>query len=216
MQSNALNPFPIEMFTSHATEEERAIRHKMRTQGIIDLCNLAKNVKAKAIILMSYIWVVQSDNIYNEASPYTSQPLYNDFVESEHIFQRELAQGSVSPYIMRFGLLYGPESFFMKKLADYLHKSKIPTLDGGTNKVSMIHGRLCVFQSLIFADYDAASAMVALAEHLGTATSRSSDVYHITDDQPIELGRVLHLLAHQIGAPEPADYPSWLASFKLK
>jgi nucleoside-diphosphate-sugar epimerase len=134
-------------------------------------------------------------------------------VASEQIFLRELSEGSVSPNIIRFGLLYGPESYFMKKLADYLYKEKIPTLDGGTNKVSMTHGSYLLLLFLI-PDNDAARAIVTLAEHL--ANTRSSGVYHVTDDHPIELGAVLHRLAIEIGANEPADYPSWLASFKVR
>ena len=97
--------------------------------------------------------------------------------------------------ILRGGYFYDFESGHTRMIAEGLRKRQMPIIGGGTAIWSMIHSD------------DAAGAYVAAAE------KPTSGVWHIVDNEPVQVGAFLRDFAARLNARPPRNVPAWLAKW---
>eukprot|EP01114_Cavostelium_apophysatum_P023461 TRINITY_DN8842_c0_g1_i1.p1 TRINITY_DN8842_c0_g1~~TRINITY_DN8842_c0_g1_i1.p1 ORF type:complete len:345 (-),score=49.24 TRINITY_DN8842_c0_g1_i1:71-1105(-) len=196
---NTISPLPLEMFTK-VDEEQKLANQNVKTKGARSLAEAAALSGSKVFLHQSIISCVKpSDNSSFDETSDAKDMRFSEFIEGE---ENVLAVGrsnpSMSVSILRCGLMYGPDSVFMQKMAKYLHKGKIPVVGDGSNLFSLVHVE------------DAALAFATLAEQQ-FANPRLASVYHVVDDSPVSLKDMLYSVAEKIQAEEPSRLPMWMA-----
>jgi pyruvate/2-oxoacid:ferredoxin oxidoreductase beta subunit len=71
INSNAMNPPPLELFKS-VTDEERITKRNLRTEGVKSLFEASKAVGAKTFLHQSLIWVARPKGVSIQCCPVTS------------------------------------------------------------------------------------------------------------------------------------------------
>jgi len=104
----------------------------------------------------------------------------------EEIERRATQSASLDAVILRYGIFYGPGTWFNRDgdIVDQLRSRMFPIVGAGEGVWSFIHVE------------DAASATVA-------SINGAPGVYNIADDQPIALRDWLPAFADSVGAPRP-------------
>jgi len=202
---NTISPLPLDAFKDMSPQDKQLAK-RLRTEGVKSLCSACNEVGAKVFLHQSLYWSVipEGGGKFDEDSK-SIDPKFEDFLEGERILLDTAKKEKFTACILRFGLLYGPESSITQKIATRLMRSKIPIVGQGDNLISFLHTD------------DAASAFVKAAEELYKDTPPSSrgGIYHLADERPSSMAQLLQLLAKGVGASEPSYVPKWLASMAV-
>ncbi len=92
--------------------------------------------------------------------------------------------------VLRFSMLYGPDSSLTLDMIDFVKKGIAPVFGGGDG-----------FMSSLWTD-DAATAVFA-------SLRVPAGVYNVTDNVPMRRRQVFDLLAHALGVKPPRILPQW-------
>jgi nucleoside-diphosphate-sugar epimerase len=121
------------------------------------------------------------------------EPAIQSAIDAETIAREAESAEGFTVSILRGGFFYDSESGHTRMLADALRKRQMPIIGGGEAEWAMIHSD------------DAASAYVLAAEN------PKSGVWHIVDNELVEVRNFLKEFAARLGAPAPRRVPVWLA-----
>src|SRR6202158_4885259 len=172
-----------------------AMNDRIRRKGTRCLTEAAAKIGAKTYLQQSVVWVARpkDDSAFDEDSPAVPDSAIQSAVDAEAIANEAGATDGFTVAILRGGFFYDSESAHTRMLADALRKRQMPVIGSGDAAWAMIHTD------------DAASAYVAAAE------KPKSGVWHIVDNELVEVGAFLKEFAVRLGAPAPRRVPVWLA-----
>jgi nucleoside-diphosphate-sugar epimerase len=168
---------------------------RIRRKGTRCLTEAAAKIGAKTYLQQSIVWVARpkDESPFTEDSPTVPEPAIQSAIDAEAIARdAESAEGFIVS-ILRGGFFYDSESAHTRMLADALRKRQMPIIGSGEAEWAMIHSD------------DAASAYVAAAEKPQTG------VWHIVDNELVQVRTFLKEFAARLGAPVPRRIPVWLA-----
>ncbi len=174
-----------------------AMNDRIRRKGTRCLTEAAAKIGAKAYLQESITWVArpQDNSPFNEDSPTLGDSTIQSAIDAETIAREAGSVEGFAVAILRCGFFYDCESAHTRLIAEGLRKRKLPIIGGGDAEWGMIHSD------------DAASAYVAAAE------KPASGVWHIVDNELVQVGTFLKEFAARLGAPEPRRVPVWLAKW---
>jgi nucleoside-diphosphate-sugar epimerase len=189
---HAATAIPTQARTSRA---DWALNDRIRREGTRALASAAVRVGAPMYLQQSVVWVATpaDGSAFDESSPAQPTWLMESAFDAEGIAQEACESSRTTVGILRCGGFYSADAAHLRAVAQGLLRRMVPIVGGGDAYWSMIH-----------AD-DAASAFVAAAE------ARKAGLWHVVDDQPVQVKNVITELARQIGAPRPWHSPVWLA-----
>src|SRR4029077_13578052 len=167
----------------------------IRRKGTRCLTEAAAKIGAKTYLQQSIAWVARpkDESPFTEDSPTVPEPAIQSAIDAEAIAREAESAEGFTVSILRGGYFYDSESALTRMLADALRKRQMPIIGSGEAVWAMIHTE------------DAASAYVAVAE------KPLSVVWHIVDNELVEVRAFLKEFAARLGAPAPRRVPVWLA-----
>jgi nucleoside-diphosphate-sugar epimerase len=185
---------PVKQKTSPA---DWAMNDHIRRKGTRCLTEAAAKIGAKHYVQQSIAWVARpkDDAPFDEDSPVVAEPSIQSAIDAEAIAREAESAEGFTVSILRGGFFYDCESAHTRMIADGLRKRQMPIVGGGTAEWAMIQTD------------DAASAYVAAAE------KATSGVWHIVDNELVQVGTFLQDFAARLGAPAPRRVPAWLAKW---
>lgn len=180
-----------------STPADWAMNDHIRRKGTRCLTEAAAKIGAKHYTQQSIAWVARpkNDAPFDENSPIVPDPSIQSAIDAETIAREAESAEGFTVSILRGGYFYDSESGHTRMIADGLRKRQMPVIGGGTAVWSMIHSD------------DAAGAYVAAAE------KPTSGVWHIVDNEPVQVGVFLRDIAARLNAPAPRNVPAWLAKW---
>jgi 2-alkyl-3-oxoalkanoate reductase len=189
---HAATAIPVKQKTSPA---DWAMNDRIRRKGTRCLTEAAAKIGAKTYLQQSIAWVARpkNDSPFDEDSPTVPEPTIQSAIDAEAIAREAESAEGFTVSILRGGFFYDSESAHTRMLADALRKRQMPTIGSGETLWAMIHSD------------DAASAYVIAAEN------PKSGVWHIVDNEPVQVRTFLKEFAARLGAPKPRRVPVWLA-----
>src|SRR5882757_6672520 len=191
---HAATAIPTKQKTSPA---DWAMNDRIRRKGTRCLTEAAAKIGAKAYLQESITWVARpkDESAFDEDSPTVPEPAIQSAVDAEEIAREAGSAEGFAVTILRCGFFYDSESAHTRMLADALRKRQMPIFGGGNAEWAMIHTD------------DAASAYVAAAEQ------PRSGVWHVVDNELVQVRDFLNEFAARLGAPAPRRIPVWLAGW---
>jgi nucleoside-diphosphate-sugar epimerase len=189
---HAATAIPVKQKTVPA---DWAMNDHIRRKGTRCLTEAAAKIGAKTYLQQSIAWVARprDESPFDEDSPTVAEPSIQSAIDAETIAREAESAEGVTVLILRGGFFYDSESAHTLMLADALRKRQMPIIGSGTAVWAMIHSD------------DAASAYVAAAE------KPRSGVWHIVDNELVQVRTFLNEFASRLGAPAPRRVPVWLA-----
>jgi nucleoside-diphosphate-sugar epimerase len=189
---HAATAIPAKQKTSPA---DWAMNDHIRRKGTRCLTEAAAKIGAKTYLQQSIAWVARpkDDSPFDEDSPAAPEPAIQSAIDAEAIAREAGSVEGFSVSILRGGFFYDCESAHTRMIADALRQRQLPIMGGGEAQWAMIHSD------------DAAGAYVAAAE------KPASGVWHIVDNELVQVRTFLKEFAARMGAPEPRRVPVWLA-----
>src|SRR5579864_3154915 len=189
---HAATAIPVKQKTTPA---DWAMNDRIRRKGTRCLAEAAVKIGAKTYLQQSITWVARpKDNSpFDESSPVVPEPAIQSAIDGEAIAREAESAEGFTVSILRGGYFYDSESAHIRMIADALRRRQMPIIGGGEAMWAMIHTD------------DAASAYVAAAE------KPRSGVWHIVDNELVEVRTFLKEFAARLGAPAPRRVPVWLA-----
>src|SRR6202158_2439513 len=189
---HAATAIPVKQKTTPA---DWAMNDHIRRKGTRCLTEAAAKIGAKTYLQQSIAWVARpkDDSPFDEDSPLVPQPAIQSAIDAETIAREAESAEGFTVAILRGGFFYDSESAHTRMLADALRKRQMPIIGSGDAVWAMIHTD------------DAASAYVVSAEN------PRSGVWHIVDNELVQVGAFLKEFAVRLGAPAPRRVPVWLA-----
>jgi nucleoside-diphosphate-sugar epimerase len=189
---HAATAIPVKQKTTPA---DWAMNDHIRRKGTRCLTEAAAKIGAKTYLQQSIAWVARpkNDSPFDEDSPTVPEPTIQSAIDAEAIAREAESAEGFTVSILRGGFFYDSESAHTRMLADALRKRQMPTIGSGETLWAMIHSD------------DAASAYVIAAE------KPRSGVWHIVDNELVQVRTFLKEFAARLGAPEPRRVPVWLA-----
>ncbi len=189
---HAATAIPVKQKTTAA---DWAMNDRIRRKGTRCLTEAAAKIGAKTYLQQSIAWVARpkDDSGFDEDSPVVAVPSIQSAIDAEAIAREAGSAEGFTVAILRGGFFYDCESAHTRMIADALRKRHMPIIGGGDAQWAMIHSD------------DAASAYVAAAEN------PRSGVWHIVDNELVQVRTFLKDFAARLGAPEPRRVPVWLA-----
>jgi nucleoside-diphosphate-sugar epimerase len=180
-----------------STPADWAMNDHIRRKGTRCLTEVAAKISAKHYTQQSIAWVARpkNDAPFDENSPIVPDPSIQSAIDAETIAREAESAEGFTVSILRGGYFYDFESGHTRMIADALRQRQMPIIGGGTAVWSMIHSD------------DAAGAYVAAAEQ------PTSGVWHIVDNEPVQVGAFLRDFAARLSAPAPRNVPKWLAKW---
>jgi 2-alkyl-3-oxoalkanoate reductase len=177
------------------TPADWAMNDRIRRKGTRCLTEAAAKIGAKTYLQQSITWVARPKNEspFDENSPTVPEPSIQSAIDAESIAREAESAEGFTVSILRGGYFYDSESAHMRMLADALRKRQMPIIGSGEAEWAMIHTD------------DAASAYVVAAE------KPRSGVWHIVDNELVQVRTFLKEFAARLGAPAPRRVPVWLA-----
>ena len=177
------------------TPADWAMNDHIRRKGTRCLTEAAAKIGAKTYLQQSIAWVARpkDDSAFDEDSPTVPEPSIQSAIDAESIAREAESAEGFTVSILRGGFFYDSESAHIRMLADALRRRQMPIIGSGEAEWAMIH-----------AD-DAASAYVVAAE------KPRSGVWHIVDNELVQVRTFLKEFAARLGAPAPRRVPVWLA-----
>jgi nucleoside-diphosphate-sugar epimerase len=191
---HAATAIPVKQKTTPA---DWAMNDHIRRKGTRCLTEAAAKIGAKTYLQQSIAWVARpkNDSPFNEDSPVVPEPAIQSAIDAEVIAREAESAEGFTVSILRAGFFYDCESGHTRMLAGALRKRQMPIIGGGEAAWAMIHTD------------DAASAYVIAAE------KPRSGVWHIVDNELVEVRTFLQEFAARLGAPAPRRVPVWLAKW---
>jgi nucleoside-diphosphate-sugar epimerase len=179
------------------TPADWAMNDHIRRKGTRCLTEAAAKIGAKHYLQQSIAWVARpkDDAPFDEDSPLVAEPAIQSAIDAETIAREAESAEGFTVSILRGGFFYDCESAHTRMIADGLRKRQMPIIGGGSAEWAMIHSD------------DAAGAYVAAAE------MPTSGVWHIVDNERVQVGAFLTEFAVRLGAPAPRRVPAWLAKW---
>jgi nucleoside-diphosphate-sugar epimerase len=189
---HAATAIPVKQKTTPA---DWAMNDHIRRKGTRCLTEAAAKIGAKTYLQQSIAWVARPKDEcqFDEVSPTVPEPAIQSAIDAETIAREAESAEGFTVSILRGGFFYDSESGHTRMLADALRKRQMPIIGGGEAEWAMIHSD------------DAASAYVLAAEN------PKSGVWHIVDNELVEVRNFLKEFAARLGAPAPRRVPVWLA-----
>ena len=189
---HAATAIPVKQKTTPA---DWAMNDRIRRKGTRCLTEAAAKIGAKTYLQQSIVWVARpkDESPFDEDSPSVPEPSIQSAIDAEAIARDAESAEGFTVSILRGGFFYDSESAHTGMLADALRKRGMPIIGSGEAEWAMIHTD------------DAASAFVISAENPRTG------VWHITDNELVQVRTFLTKFAARLGAPEPRRVPVWLA-----
>jgi len=180
-----------------STAADWAMNDHIRRKGTRCLTEAAAKIGAKHYTQQSIAWVARpkNDAPFDENSPIVPDPSIQSAIDAEAIAREAESAEGFTVSILRGGYFYDFESGHTRMIADGLRKRQMPIIGGGAAVWSMIHSD------------DVAGAYVAAAE------KPTSGVWHIVDNEPVQVGVFLRDFAARLNAPAPRNVPAWLAKW---
>jgi len=177
------------------TPGDWAMNDHIRRKGTRCLTEAAAKIGAKTYLQQSITWVARpkDESAFDESSPVVPEPAIQSAIDGEAIAREAESAEGFTVSILRGGYFYDSESAHIRLIADALRRRQMPIIGGGEAMWAMIHTD------------DAASAYVAAAE------KPRSGVWHIVDNELVEVRTFLKEFAARLGAPAPRRVPVWLA-----
>ena len=172
-----------------------AANDHIRRKGTRCLTEAAAKIGAKTYLQQSIAWVARpkDESPFDEESPIVPETAVQSAIDAEALAREAGSAEGFTVSILRGGFFYDSESAHTRMIADALRKRQMPIIGGGDAMWAMIHTD------------DAASAYVAAAE-----TPRTG-VWHIVDNELVQVRTFLKEFAVRLGAPAPRRVPVWLA-----
>jgi nucleoside-diphosphate-sugar epimerase len=175
--------------------EDWAMNDRIRRKGTRCLTEAAAKIGAKTYLQQSITWVARPKNEspFNENSPTVPAPAVQSAIDAEAIAREAESVEGFTVSILRCGYFYDSESAHIRMFADALRKRQLPIMGGGDVLWAMIHTD------------DAASAYLAAAE------KPVSGIWHVVDNELVQVRAFLNEFAVRLRAPAPRRVPIWLA-----
>jgi nucleoside-diphosphate-sugar epimerase len=174
--------------------------NRVRRDGTANLLAAARAAGARRYLLQSISFLTRPAGppVLDEDAPaWTDAPA--PFGESVRILlgseQAVTGAGDIEGLVLRYGLFYGPGTYYAADgaIAAEVRRRRFPLVGTGAGISSYIHVA------------DAAAATVAALGH------GAPGVYNVTDDEPAALRDWLPVYARAIGARPPRRVPRWVA-----
>jgi len=174
-----------------------AMNDHIRRKGTRCLTEAAAKIGAKTYLQQSITWVARPKNEspFDENSPTVPEPAIQSAIDAEAIAREAESVEGFTVSILRCGYFYDSESAHIRMFADALRKRQLPIMGGGDALWAMIHTD------------DAASACLAAAE------KPVSGIWHVVDDELVQVRAFLNEFAVRLRAPAPRRVPIWLAKW---
>jgi nucleoside-diphosphate-sugar epimerase len=189
---HAATAIPVKQKTAPA---DWAMNDHVRRKGTRCLTEAAAKIGAKTYLQQSIAWVARpkNDSPFDEDSPLISEPAIQSAIDAEAIAREAESAEGFTVSILRCGFFYDSESAHTLMIAGALRKRQMPIIGSGEAMWAMVHTD------------DAASAYVVAAE------KPLSGVWHIVDNELVQVSTFLKEFASRLGAPVPRRVPVWLA-----
>jgi len=189
---HAATAIPVKQKTAPA---DWAMNDHIRRKGTRCLTEAAAKIGAKTYLQQSIAWVARprDESAFDEDSPPVPEPAIQSAIDAETIAREAESAEGFTVSILRCGFFYDSESGHTQMLAGALRKQQMPIIGSGDAIWAMIHTD------------DAASAYVLAAER------PRSGVWHIVDNELVQVSIFLKEFAARLGAPAPRRVPVWLA-----
>ena len=189
---HAATAIPVKQKTAPS---DWAMNDRIRRKGTRCLTEAAAKIGAKTYLQQSIAWVARpkNDSPFDEDSPLVPEPSIQSAIDAEAIAREAESAEGFTVSILRGGFFYDSESAHTRMIAGALRKRQMPIIGSGAAMWAMIHTD------------DAASAYVAAAE------KPKSGVWHIVDNELVQVSVFLKEFAARLGAPMPRRIPILLA-----
>ncbi|MEX2426501.1 MAG: NAD(P)-dependent oxidoreductase [Thermomicrobiaceae bacterium] len=171
------------------------VNDRIRVRGVESLVEVARRTGAQHLIFQSIVWVARPDDQspFDEKDPVNPDDVTRSAADAERIAIDAGEEHRFTTTILRGGWFYGPDAWHTQSFGEALQRRMLPVVGDGKAYWSIIHVD------------DAAAAFVAAIEH------RPEGVFHIVDNQPVQVGAFFHYFAGRLGARPPFRVPVWLA-----
>jgi nucleoside-diphosphate-sugar epimerase len=191
---HAATAIPVKQKTSPA---DWAMNDRIRRKGTRCLTEAAAKIGAKTYLQQSIAWVARpkDESPFDEDSPTVPATTIQSAIDAEAIAREAESAEGFTVAVLRSGYFYDSESGHTRMIAEALRKRQMPIIGSGDAEWAMIHTD------------DVASAYVAAAEH------PKSGVWHIVDNELVQVAVFLKDFAARLGAPAPRRVPVWLAKW---
>jgi nucleoside-diphosphate-sugar epimerase len=189
---HAATAIPVKQKTAPA---DWAMNDHIRRKGTRCLTEAAAKIGAKTYLQQSIAWVARprDESAFDEDSPPVPEPAIQSAIDAETIAREAESAEGFTVSILRCGFFYDSESAHTLMIAGALRKRQMPIIGSGEAMWAMVHTD------------DAASAYVVAAE------KPLSGVWHIVDNELVQVSTFLKEFASRLGAPAPRRVPVWLA-----
>lgn len=191
---HAATAIPVKQKTSPA---DWAMNDRIRRKGTRCLTEAAAKIGAKTYLQQSITWVARpkDESPFDENSPTVPATTIQSAIDAEAIAREAESAEGFTVAVLRSGYFYDSESGHTRMIAEALRKRQMPIIGSGDAEWAMVHTD------------DVASAYVAAAEH------PKSGVWHIVDNDLVQVAVFLKDFAARLGAPAPRRVPVWLAKW---
>jgi nucleoside-diphosphate-sugar epimerase len=182
-------------------DQDFSLTNRLRTEGLDNLLNAAREAGAKRFIVQSYTgWPNARGGVglADESDPLDEHPAKESRITLEAIRYLEQVVPSapeMDGIALRYGTFYGPGTSLGTggSLIEMVRRRKVPIVGSGAGVWSFVQ----------IADAAAATAAAVDRGAVG--------IYNIVDDQPAPVTEWLPLLARAVGGKAPLHIPAWLA-----
>lgn len=164
---------------------------RIRTEGVRNLAAAAAAAGVTRFVQESYGLIYADGRAawLDEASPLDPPPHTRSGLEAERTAMA-LQERGVTPVVLRFALLYGPDSVHTIDTIEYVRKGMAAAFGSPDGFLSSLHVD------------DAAAAVVA-------ALTAPAGIYNIVEDEPVTKREYFGSLAATLGVKPPRFFPPW-------
>jgi 2-alkyl-3-oxoalkanoate reductase len=172
-----------------------ALNDHIRVHGVESLAKVARRTGAGHLIFQSVVWVARprDESPFDETAPVNSDAVTESAATAERIALSSGQEYGFTATILRGGWFYAPDAWHTQWFADALRKRMMPIVGSGDAYWSITHVD------------DAASAYIEAIEQ------RPQGIYHVVDDEPVQVRDFLTFFAGRLGAKRPFRVPVLLA-----
>ncbi len=186
-------------------EQAFAATNTLRTEGTDTLLAAAAECNVRHFVAQSFAgwpYARTGSLVKAEDSPLDPDPphaMRATLAAIEHLESAVTNAGSCRGVVLRYGSLYGPDTYISASgpMVQLLRKRRVPIVGAGTGVWSFLHID------------DAASATLAAIE------SDVAGVFNTVDSEPAPVREWLPELARDVGAPRPMRVPRWLGRLAI-
>ncbi len=175
--------------------QDWAINDEIRIRGVESLIEVARRTGARQLIFQSVVWVARPDDEspFDERAPVSPDDVTQSAATAERISLNAGDEHGFTATVLRGGWFYGPDAWHTQSFGEGLKKRMLPIIGDGSACWSILHVD------------DAANAYLAAIEQ------QPAGVFHVVDDEPVQVGDFFRYFAEIQGAKPPLRIPVWLA-----